>query len=217
MQTNKKRYNSYRQLVAFIVIAIGFIVWQIFGGLQTPVATSANGSVNELIRLLNSVTKAAYEGDWHEIARTPNMEQFKCVDGTGHLNIYYDVQSNISGGGSRHFSTSVTNECQMNANGKKGPGGFHLPSGKKIYTRKTYGIFDTKFLYDFIYSKRVEENRPGGPHPYDYTVLASGNYVWFLAREPYVPDSVFEEMKAAAQNDGANISDLVVSPRQINR
>lgn len=187
-----------------------FISWQIISNTQNPDTGNNEG---ELYRTVNSVTKNSFEGDWYEIARTPNQVQENCISGTPYMNIFYEVVSQ-SGGGSRHLSTTIKNKCQVSVNDKKRYISYSLPAGNEIYKQPFYTFFSAKYLYDFIYVKRVKNYKGAGPYPYDYAVLASGDYVWFLSRENTIPQDIFDEMKTAVQNAGTDISDLIVSPSQ---
>lgn len=207
----QKHNNSSKKLITIIVFAACFITWQTIMEDKNPTIA---GDKKELYKLINDVTKAAYEGNWYEIARTPNSEQASCLDGTSQTNINYKTYDN-AGGGITHLSTSIKNSCDVNFAGNFSRISYDLPVGEKVYKRKYYAIFTKSYLYNFIYVNRTVEDKPGGPHPYDYAVLASGKYVWFLARKNTVPIEVFEEMKIAAQNDGVNISSLIVSPLQL--
>jgi apolipoprotein D and lipocalin family protein len=133
-----------------------------------------------------------YSGTWFELARFPNRFQRDC---DGDVRASYKVL--------QPGKVGVLNQCRTPAGAIKRATGIARPASPGGPNSKLKVTFFWPFRGDYW----IVDLDPG----YRWAIVGdpSRKYLWFLSREPQVPDGLFGELVARAARQGFDVARLV--------
>ena len=160
-------------------------------------ATTARGAKRPL-QVVPSIDLSRYSGKWFEIVRLPNSFQKRCA---GEVTAYYTIESD--------GEITVVNRCrEMNGKIAEAKG-----TARRADKNKPNSILKVRFapsLLSFLPFVWGDYQIIGLAHDYSYAMVGTPDrkYLWILARTPQLDEATYEQLVAAAKEQGFDVSRL---------
>lgn len=165
------------------------------------VVTTAVFGQSDPLRVVDNVDLQRYTGTWYEIARLPNSFQNKCI---GDVTATYTLLEN--------GQIQVVNRCRMESGEFAEASGRARRADKDGPNSKLKVRFAPAFLswLPFVWGDYwIIELDP----EYRYAVVGDPGrkYLWILAREPELEESILEDILERTADQGYDLTELLMT------
>lgn len=159
---------------------------------------TSSKQVSNPLKTVASLDLGKYSGQWYEIARYQHQFEKRLVGTTAEYTIREDGKIGVKNSGYR----DTLDGAYKVANAVAWRPDDAVPGALKV---KFFNLFTS----DYLVFGLDEDN-------YQWALVGndSRKYLWFLSRSPEVPAGLLDEMKAIAQEQGYDLTDLFMVPQK---